>query len=194
MASAERRTEQTNWLPWLLGISVVLAGLLMWDWQSEDGPADARSTPVAAARGGAGPKTPTNGPDAASVAAPAKPLATIDLDRLRDTVKRPLFERSRRPVEPPPAAPPPKPASAPAPVAAGGPAADENALTLLGVVLGGNGRTVALLKRNRGGQTVRAEEGDVVDGWTIKQIESQRVVLNHGQKQIALQLFRKQAR
>jgi general secretion pathway protein N len=192
MASAERQTEATNWLPWLLGIGVVLAGLLAWDWQSQEAPTEARpSPPATAARGGTGVRAPSAGPDAPPGAAHMKPLAGLDLDRLHDTVKRPLFERSRRPVEPPPA-PPSKPAPA-APVASA-PTADENALTLLGVVLGSDGRTVALLKRNKGGQSVRAEEGDVVEGWTVRQIEPQRVILSHGQRQIALQLFRKPAR
>jgi hypothetical protein len=193
MASAERQTEATNWLPWLVGITLVLAGLLLWDWSSEDAPPEARSSPAAATRGGAGTRAPSSGSAPAPGDASLRSLAALDLERLHDTVKRPLFEKSRRPVEPPAAPPPPKPAP-PAPVASAGPAADENALTLLGVVLGSRGRTVALLKRNKGGQTVRAEEGDVVEGWTVKQIEPQRVLLNHGQREIALQLFRKQAR
>jgi general secretion pathway protein N len=192
MASAERQTEAASWLPWLLGITVVLAGLALWDWSSEDAPIEARPSPTAVTPGRAGARTPPGGPGPAPGATAARPLATLDLERLRDTVKRPLFEKSRRPVEPP-SAPPPKPV-APAPMVSAGPPADENALTLLGVVLGSRGRTVALLKRNKGGQTVRAEEGDVVEGWTVKQIEPQRVLLNHGQREIALQLFRKQAR
>jgi type IV pilus biogenesis protein PilP len=104
-------------------------------------------------------------------------------------VKRPLFERRRRPVEPLPSRSEPV---TPAPVVQRS-EPDQSALTLLGVMMG-EGRTMALLRRNAGGQNVRVEEGDVIDGWTIKQIEAQRVVLSQGSRQVSLQLFRKQAR
>jgi hypothetical protein len=178
MVSAKRPTEDTNWLPWLAAILVVLVGFLVWDWYSESATSESKPTRAAAV-----PRTTLED------APPVKPLASLDLDRLHDTVKRPLFEKSRRSVEPlPPVDVAPRPVPA-APVMQA-PAADENALTLLGVVMG-DGRAVALLKRNKGGASVRAELGDIVEGWTITQIEAQRVILSQGSRQIALYLFRK---
>jgi hypothetical protein len=118
-----------------------------------------------------------------------RPLSNLELATLHDTVNRPLFEKSRRPAqlraEPAMKPEPPQAAVEPSPP-------NQNALILLGVVQGE--RTIALLKRNQGGQSVRAEEGDVIDGWTIKRIDNQSVLLSHGQQQISLQLFRKQMR
>src|SRR5262249_15104966 len=117
-----------------------------------------------------------------------RPLSNLELATLHDTVNRPLFEKSRRPAQPQQ-----EPAMKPQlPQAAVEQPPNQNALTLLGVVRGE--RTIALLKRNQGGQNVRAEEGDVIDGWTIKRIDNQSVLLSHGQQQISLQLFRKQMR
>jgi hypothetical protein len=177
MVSAKRPTEDTNWLPWLAAILAVLVGFLVWDWYSESAPSESKP-----ARATAVPRP------ALEDAPPVKPLASLDLDRLHDTVERPLFEKRRRPVELPPVKVAPRPEPA-APVMQA-PAADEKALTLLGVVMG-DGRAVALLKRNKGGGSVRAELGDVIEGWTITQIEAQRVVLTQGSRQIALHLFRK---
>jgi type IV pilus biogenesis protein PilP len=114
----------------------------------------------------------------------ANPLASLALDELRDTIRRPLFEEGRRPVQAPvppaPAAPAPPPRRT----------ADPKALTLMGI-LTSEGRAIALLTRNQTGQNVRAEEGDTVDGWTIERIEARHVVLRHGETKIALQIFRK---
>ena len=99
---------------------------------------------------------------------------------------RPLFEKNRRPVEPT------RKVEAPTPLAAQR-APDQAALTLLGV-LKSEGKAIALLKRNQTGQNVRAEEGDTIDGWTIKQIDYQRVVLSHRGREIALQMFVKPRR
>ena len=108
---------------------------------------------------------------------------------LHDTLGRPLFEKSRRPIEVPPPPPPPLPLPvAPTPP----PAIDHNALSLLGVVAS-QGRTVALLKRNSTGQNVRVQVGDAVDGWTIISIEPQRVMIQQRDTQIALQIFRRKS-
>jgi len=194
MVPAKSPTEATNWLPWLAGVMAVLAGFLMWDWNSEIAPPEGKPSQSVAARGTDRARPASGLPPLApgTEGTPSvRPSASLDIDRLRDTIKRPLFERHRRPVEPLPTRAQPKP-EPPAPAAQVA-EADQNALTLLGVVMG-EGRTVALLKRNAGGQNVRAEEGDVIDGWTIKKIQAQVVVLSQGQRQISLQLFRKQAR
>jgi len=70
------------------------------------------------------------------------------------------------------------------------PSIDRNALSLLGVVAS-QGRAIALINRKATGQNVRVRVGDEVDGWTIISIEPQRVMIRHGDTQIALQLFRR---
>ena len=181
MAPAKTATESKNWMPLLLGLMVALAGLLLWDRQSDDGASPA----VAKATG----KSPPREPAAKAADQGINPLADLGLDKLRDTVRRPLFEKSRRPIAAP--APPPVSKVDPeGPVASH--SADQNALSLLGVVAS-EGRTIALLKRNQTGQNVRAEVGDAIDGWTIERIEPQRVTLRQGDTQMALQLFRKKS-
>jgi hypothetical protein len=176
MVPPKRPTEGSHLLPWLSGIAAVLALVLLWDHQSDTAPAEGTSAPTMATQD-VGSSTRQPGPN---------PLARLGLNSLRDTVGRPLFERSRRTVEPirKIEAPPP-------PVAQRAP--DEAALTLLGV-LKSEGKAVALLKRNQTGQNVRAEEGDTIDGWTVKQIEYRRVVLSQGGREIALQMFIKPRR
>ena len=185
MAPAKTPTESKNWLPLLLALMAALAGLVLWDRQSGDG-----------AQKGAGPPAAVRAADKSTRAQAAaraeqgiNPLANLTLDKLQDTVRRPLFETSRRPIEAPAPLPPPQvePVT-PAPP----PVVDQNALSLLGVVAS-EGRTIALLKRNQTGQNIRVEVGDAVDGWTIVSIEPQRVMIRQGDTQIALQLFRKKS-
>ena len=185
MAPAKTPTESKNWLPLLLALMAALAGLVLWDRQSGDG-----------AQKGAGPPAAVRAADKSTRAQAAaraeqgiNPLANLTLDKLQDTVRRPLFETSRRPIEAPAPLPPPQvePAAPPPPAFV-----DQNALSLLGVVAS-EGRTIALLKRNQTGQNIRVEVGDAVDGWTIVSIEPQRVMIRQGDTQIALQLFRKKS-
>jgi len=191
MESVKRSTENSSRLPLLLGLAIVLAGLVLWDWQPDWGvqraPGEEMSSP-SAARWKKGNAATTSGVELANSGGQlGNPLSNLDLDKLHDTVRRPLFERNRRPVEPPVAvAPPAKLPMAAVPRRT----ADPNALALLGILVS-EGRAIALLSRNQTGQHVRVEEGDTVDGWTIERIESQRVVLRHGDTHIALQLFRK---
>jgi len=186
MESAKSSTENGRRLRFFLGLAIVFAGLVLWDSRfGEEG----TSPPVAARHhmeDTATTATAVELPDRNSEAQAAHALANLELDTLHDTIGRPLFEKRRRPVEPPvvhapviqaPAAPPRR-------------LPDPNALTLLGILLS-EGRTIALLKRNPSGQNVRVEEGDTIDGWTIERIESQRIVLRQDGTQIALQLFRK---
>jgi hypothetical protein len=127
--------------------------------------------------------------DASSEGPSPHPLASLRLDNLRDTVRRPLFEKARRPPEPPPrvaAAPQPAPLVPKRQI-------DTNALTLLGVLTSDGPGTgaIALVRRNQTGQSVRLQEGDTVDGWTVERIEAARVLIRQGDAQIALELFRK---
>jgi hypothetical protein len=178
MVPPKKPSEDTTWLPWLVGTMAILAALLAWDWLYSSAPTDPTTATVAR------PQRPASRPvQAQTTDVSRNPLAYLKLDSLRDTLERPLFEKLRRPVEPPrkteiPAAVPTKTTIR------------QNTLTLVGV-LKSKGMTVALLKRNDTGQSVRAEEGDVIDGWSVKQIEFQRVVLVQGDKEVSLQLLRK---
>jgi general secretion pathway protein N len=84
-------------------------------------------------------------------------------------VERPLFAQSRRPPPPPEA---PVAAVAPAPE----PPPPEAAT---GLVMGGDGRGIALL-RLAGGEHVRAEEGDELAGWRVSRISPEGVELARG--------------
>jgi hypothetical protein len=186
MAPAKTPTESKNWLPLLLALMAALAGLVLWDRQSGDG-----------AQKGAGPPAVVRAADKSTRAQAAaraeqgiNPLANLTLDKLNDTVRRPLFETSRRPIEAPAPLPPRPQVEPAAPLPP--PFVDQNALSLLGVVAS-EGRAIALLKRNQSGQNIRVEVGDAVDGWTIVSIEPQRVMIRQGDTQIALQLFRKKS-
>jgi Type II secretion system protein C len=185
MAPAKTPSEGKNWLPLLLALMAALAGLVLWDRQSGDG-AQKGASPTAVVR--AADKSP-RAQAAARTEQGINPLANLSLDKLHDTVRRPLFETSRRPIEAPaPLLPPPQAE----PVAPSPPFVDQNALSLLGVVAS-EGRAIALIKRNQTGQNVRVEVGDAVDGWTIVSIEPQRVMIRQGDTQIALRLFRKKS-
>lgn len=196
MAPAKRSTEGRSRLPLLLGVAAVVAGVLLWDrWT--DWSTDAVSSPGVAAphkgndKGNA--ETDSSGldrdADPGEDGRAPHPLAGLSLDRLHDTVRRPLFEKQRRPVKPPP---PPTAAPTSLPVVPKR-AVDTNALTLLGVLTSDEPGTgaIALMRRNKTGQSVRLQEGDTVDGWTIERIEAARVHLRQGDSKLALELFRK---
>jgi hypothetical protein len=194
MEPGKKPTESRSRLPLLLGLAVVLAGIYAWDrwadWSGETAP----PRPGAASPGATGPDTadaltagPGVEPDPGSEPQEAHPLASLALNELRDTVLRPLFEKTRRPVEPPPARVTATQPSIPA--APRGP--DPNALTLLGVLMSEGGGAIALLRRNQTGQNVRLQEGNTVDGWTVERIEPARVLLRQGDTRIALELFRR---
>jgi hypothetical protein len=185
---ANSSTDSASRLPLLLVLAVVLGGVLVWDqwsdWSADPEPVRGASAPPSAAAGTGEESRPR---PAAGAGQAAHPLASLALDDLRDTVRRPLFERTRRPVEPPLRATPAP--VVPAPI--GRPAADPNALSLLGVLKSDSGDAIALLRRNQSGQSMRLQEGETVDGWTIDVIEADAVILRQGDTRIALPLFRK---
>jgi hypothetical protein len=186
MVSPKRPTDGSHLLPWLGGIAAVLTLVLLWDRQSDTAPAESAPSPTMATEDvGSSTRQPASTRDPTD-ASSLNPLASLGLNSLRDTVGRPLFEKNRRPVEPT------RKIEAPTPPAAQR-APDQAALTLLGV-LKSKGKAIALFKRNQTGQNVRAEEGDTIDGWTVKQIDYQRVVLSQRGREIALQMFVKQRR
>jgi hypothetical protein len=176
------RRESPRRLLLLLGLAVALGGLLAWDWWgggSEEAPQIAPREVVVAAVEKSKPLAAEHGADADP---DAHPLASLTLDDLGDTLRRPLFERKRRPVEAPKV-----PASAPLPTRQ----ADPHALTLQGIIFNEGHSAIALMRRTLTGQSVRLQEGDTVDGWTVERIEAERVHLLQGDTRIALQLFAK---
>jgi hypothetical protein len=194
MAPSKKPTESPSRLPLLVGLAVVMAGVLLWDRRDDRRAETAPPHGGATAPGTAAPEKAGAEPQDAGAEAPADkaqdahPLASLALDELHDTVRRPLFEKARRPVEPQPV----RQAAVPVPqVALPRRMADPNALTLLGVLMNEGGSSIALLRRNQTGQNVRLQEGDTVDGWTIERIEAEGVTLRQGDTKIALQLFRK---
>jgi hypothetical protein len=172
MALAKRTTRDRNRLAFLLTVVLGLVVLVLWDWQSRSTQQTRGVSPHLS------PKHAASGPE--EQGHHINPLSNLALDELHDTLRRPLFEKKRRPPAPAPA----KPVAAPVPR---GP--DPIALTLVGV-LTSEQQNIALLKR-KSGQDVRAQEGDMVDGWIVDHIEPQQVVLRQGASQIVLKLFRK---
>jgi hypothetical protein len=103
---------------------------------------------------------------ARSVAAPVSPLAAQPLDRFSATRDRPLFSPTRRPPAPPlaAAAPPPPPPLPPPDLA------------LLGVVMDGDSAG-AIVRAGPAAKIARVHIGDEIGGWTVGQIEAQKIVL-----------------
>ena len=137
----------------------------------DDGAIEARSPPA--------PATLENGPDAVE-------MPVSELTALTETVQRPLFNRDRRPV--PESTPTPEP-EAPAVAARQEPppAVELSAIVIL------DGRRMALFRGAGAGATsVRAEEGEQVQGWTLSEVRSDGVTLErNGQRhEIALRTFR----
>src|SRR5262245_24926108 len=100
--------ESQRRLLFLLGLAAVLGGLFAWDrWADWSGSAPAgapQRAPIATAVEKSKPMRAGAEADAGSAptaAGGSHPLAGLPLADLSDTVRRPLFERTRRPVEPP---------------------------------------------------------------------------------------------
>jgi hypothetical protein len=183
----EGRRESPRRLLLLLALALVVGGLLTWDRWGDGSLEAPQAAPGAAVVATLGKGKPSGGdlavPAVTGVETSAShPLAHLALDELGDTVRRPLFEKTRRPVEPAKAAP-----SVPVPKRQ----ADPHSLTLQGIILNEGHSAIALMRRTQTGQSVRLQEGDAVDGWTVERIEAERVHLVQGDSRIALQLFRK---
>ena len=90
-------------MPLLLGLAVVIAGMLLWDRWVRLEQQRREPGPVVAGPDKAPTKAAGLGGDAAAVGEDGSPHppASLSLDALRDTVRRPLFEKTRRPVEAP---------------------------------------------------------------------------------------------
>ena len=181
-------TEPRGRLALLTGAMLVLAVLLYWDRTTQEAP-----LPVAPRTGvpGQGTAKPSDGnrvtrlqpagTGAANTPAVliANPLATLDLKSLRDTIERPLFERGRRPRDVMVRSPP----------AVMAPRVNPNEFTLLGV-LASKQRSIAVLRRNSSGQSIKIEPGQIIDSWRVERIEERHVVLKHETTEIVLELFK----
>jgi hypothetical protein len=116
------------------------------------------------------------------------PLAesTSDLAVLTETVERPLFSSDRRPI--PDAPPAPEPAVAAVPVGQGRPLV----LELSAVVILADRRMALFQGASAGGATLRADEGEQVDGWTLSQVRNDGVTLerNGESRELVLRTFK----
>lgn len=111
---------------------------------------------------------PERTPDASSAIAASPPTPAMpepprrDAASLAAVVGRPLFSPARRP--------------APGEGAASPPASRAVALRVEGIIEIG-GRRQAIIRREGAGESVRVVVGDALDGWTVRMIAADRVVL-----------------
>lgn len=103
-------------------------------------------------------------PPPRAAAAPAVVAGLKPLANYAETVARPLFSPIRR---------------APAPAASAAALGQVSALVLSGIVVNHNERH-ALIQRGRSGVPLRVAEGDVIDGWTVRSVMRDGIVLQHG--------------
>jgi hypothetical protein len=105
-------------------------------------------------------------PPADPVLVKPSPIEVAPLGSYAAISLRPLFNNGRRRDPPPPAPAPPKP---PPP-----PSADS--FHLVGLVLS-TAVHLALVQRVRDGQMMRLQEGDMLEGWTVKSVDQSGVQL-----------------
>lgn len=158
----------------LLVLAAVLGALLAAQARLglvADGPIEARSPPE---------------PPALASTPGALEQPVSDLADLTETVDRPLFTSDRRPVpEATPTADQEAPAVAVTPATP--PSVELSAIVIV------DGRRMALFRgASAGGGSMRAEEGEEVQGWTLSQVRSDGVTLERaGQRvEIALRTFK----
>ena len=113
-----------------------------------------------------------------SLAAPAIPALTALPERERASAEKPLFHPDRKPV-----------LSAADAAAAGSDDAPTAApFRLKGVVMA-NGMARASLLRDVEGDIEWVNRGQVIDGWTLDSVRSDRVVLSRGELRTTLLLY-----
>lgn len=132
------------------------------------------------------PITPRIVAEADAIMPPVTPPAALPaLVDLTETVERPLFSPVRRP---------PQAMTAPAQEEVAIPALSANApppsMKLSAIVIDA-GRRFALLQRPAASGTVRVEQGDSVDGWTLSEVRADGVTLQKDDRrhEIALRTF-----
>ncbi|HYN79173.1 MAG TPA: hypothetical protein VES73_15430 [Lamprocystis sp. (in: g-proteobacteria)] len=146
----------------LLVLTLALAGLLVFQWR--DWPRPLPTTGTSSAK-----------PDTATVdggAAPDGPASRLALPESKETfasvAERPLFRPQRRPPDPPSVEPP----AAPVPAEAG----SLEGLDLSAVLIS-PGATMAWIKDPNAPDLKRLRPGDEHVGWSVKDILSDRLVL-----------------
>lgn len=149
----------------LASVAAALSGLLAWQHLAPD-PGPSRALAIRSAPGdGVPPETVTILP----IAPPPGAFTAI--------VERPLFDPSRRPPEPPAAPVVERTVRQPAPL---------SGFTLIAIVIANGERLGVVQTPDRRRVELRAE--DSLDLWTVKRIDSDRMVLETGTKQGVLAL------
>ncbi|WP_334503287.1 hypothetical protein [Bradyrhizobium sp. AZCC 1678] len=116
-------------------------------------------------------------PDAPIASAGKKSEASSD----DPTLMRPIFFASRKPFEPPPQrATPPAPTARPPPI--------EPTLVVGGIVLTAKARR-AYLRRPAEADGRWHETGQVIDGWTVAEIDRTGIVLEQADRRFSIQLY-----
>lgn len=154
---------------WLIGVALVLGSLLYFDVLREESPAP----------------SPPSGKNGTTQRMPAMSgsdeLARLKLSDLSETLRRPLFERTRRAARQ--AAPSPKPV-----VTAGSPPPPLK-IELLGVIISGD-RSLAVLTVGGAG-THLLDVGDSLGGWEVIAVKLDAVDIAREGEQRTLRLRRR---
>jgi hypothetical protein len=131
-------------------------------------------------------RRPLESPDDLLLGQPDEPAALPQsgefrpdpFDRFAESLERPLFEQSRRPVVvAAPELPAPEPAAAPVLSA-----------TLTGVMFAGTG-SMALVTEVGASSPVRITEGEQLDGWTLVEIRPDNVTFQQAGESVTLELI-----
>ncbi len=101
------------------------------------------------------------------------------LEALTETVDRPLFSIDRRPFSPP---------DRPVQVVESRKPTTFSQLVLSAVIINGPLRMALLQNPKQGAALIRAKEGQIVEGWLLKEVLPQRVVLQQGDQEQELVL------
>jgi hypothetical protein len=113
---------------------------------------------------------PAERPEPAPAPSPEPAFTLPPLADFAETLERPLFLPSRRPLAPDEEAPN-QTATVPG----------RNLFTLMGVIISPDER-MAIMKRRKGGEILRVVEGQWTDGWLVEAILPDRIALRHGEE------------
>jgi hypothetical protein len=111
------------------------------------------------------------------------PLWAIPVSKLSATRDRPLFSASRRPPTPTVAAAP----TAPPPTVAKPVVLETPPFTLVGTIIGENGR-IAILFDESSKTATGVREGESASGWTLRSVDSRSAVLEGSSRMVTLDL------
>ena len=98
----------------------------------------------------------------------ANPLAKMRLSEFKETTSRPLFSKNRK-------APTVKKIRIVRPKKRATRNVGRLNYTLMGVLADGD-RSIALIRHNSSGRSLRVEQGDVIDGWVVNKIDIESLV------------------